>query len=268
MAAEDVTVYWRPNCSSCMRVKEYLARCGIAFRSVNVLEEPQALHELAAQGIRSIPVVQRGDGRYAYAQFLDDVADFLGHERPARSTLDAQAMCDRLQALLGATVRYARQLPGERVHEEIAGLGRPYGDFAFHVLRIAEAFVEATARGALRDAAIVVSIPAAMRAPGDLAAYGESVVAQLATWWRTSGASEDWQRTIHTDYGDRTLWDTFERSTWHAAQHVRQVMDLWRGIGIALDGPLGDEVFEGLPLPTLVSDDRPGARQGGTGWHG
>ena len=63
MAAEDVTVYWRPNCSSCMRVKEYLARCGIAFRSVNVLEEPQALHEQRAR-----------DARQAVLQVVEPVA--------------------------------------------------------------------------------------------------------------------------------------------------------------------------------------------------
>lgn len=254
MDADPLTVYWRPNCSSCMRLKEYLARQGIVFRSVNVLEDAAALPRLAQQGIRSIPVVQRGDGRFAYAQFLDDVAAFLGTPAPARSTLDARASAERLLVLLRASARYARQLPTERVHDEIAGLQRSYGDIAFHVFRIVEAFVAAARGGTLSDAMIVTSIPASLRTPDELAGYGERITALFAAWWDEHGARESWNRPIATDYGTKSLADTFERSTWHAAQHVRQLMSLWRELGIVLDGPLPDEAFDGLPLPVQVRD--------------
>jgi hypothetical protein len=41
----------------------------------------------------------------------------------------------------------------------------------------------------------------------------------------------------------------FERTAWHSAQHVRQLMALLERYGIAPDRPLTKEDFAGLPLP-------------------
>lgn len=254
MNADALTVYWRPDCSSCLRVKEYLAQRGIAYRSVNVLADPQALPQLAAHGIRSIPALQRADGRWVSAQFIDDVAAFLGTDAPARTTLDAGALAARLIELLRATERYVRQLTPEQMHRMIDGPQRSHGDVAFHVFRIAEAFVGTARAGVQRDAMIVMSIPPTLRTPAELAGYGGRIVALFADWWDQHGVHALWDRTIRTEHGDKSLREVFERSTWHAAQHVRQVMSLWRELGIELDAPLPGEVFDGLPLPSQVRD--------------
>jgi glutaredoxin len=36
----ELKVYWRPGCSSCVKVKEYLAREGVAFESIDVSARP------------------------------------------------------------------------------------------------------------------------------------------------------------------------------------------------------------------------------------
>jgi glutaredoxin len=58
--ASVIKAYWQPGCTSCLRMKEFLIRHGVAFVSVNVLEDKDAFAELAALGIRSVPIVRRG----------------------------------------------------------------------------------------------------------------------------------------------------------------------------------------------------------------
>ena len=57
--ASVIKAYWQPGCTSCLRMKEFLTKSGVAFVSVNVLEDKDAFAELAALGIRSVPIVRR-----------------------------------------------------------------------------------------------------------------------------------------------------------------------------------------------------------------
>ena len=76
---EDRTIkaYWQPGCTSCLRMKEFLTKHGIPFVSVNVLEDRDAFAELETLGIRSVPIVRRGDD-WANGQVLRDVARVAG----------------------------------------------------------------------------------------------------------------------------------------------------------------------------------------------
>ena len=75
----ELKVYWRPGCSSCVRVKEFLAGLNIPFESVNVSSRPEAMEELRALGVRTVPVVARGR-EFVFAQELADVSRFLGRK--------------------------------------------------------------------------------------------------------------------------------------------------------------------------------------------
>ena len=59
--AEPIKAYWQPGCTSCLRMKEFLTKHGVPFVSVNVLADKAALAELAELGIRSVPIVRRGN---------------------------------------------------------------------------------------------------------------------------------------------------------------------------------------------------------------
>ena len=75
-ATHGITVYWQPGCTSCLRTKEFLTAHGIAFRSVNVRTEAGALEELDRLGVRTVPVVSRGND-YVLAQDIDELARFV-----------------------------------------------------------------------------------------------------------------------------------------------------------------------------------------------
>jgi hypothetical protein len=41
-AETPIKAYWQPGCTSCLRMKEFLAKHGVPFISVNVLEDKGA----------------------------------------------------------------------------------------------------------------------------------------------------------------------------------------------------------------------------------
>src|ERR1051326_7349743 len=69
-----IKAYWQPGCTSCLRMKEFLTRHGVPFVSVNVLEDEEGFAELAALGLRTVPIVRRGTD-WANGQVLRDVLE-------------------------------------------------------------------------------------------------------------------------------------------------------------------------------------------------
>ena len=60
VASERVRVFWQPGCTSCLRTKEFLARNGVDFESINVHGNAAGMEELRKLGARSVPIVARG----------------------------------------------------------------------------------------------------------------------------------------------------------------------------------------------------------------
>jgi hypothetical protein len=57
---------------------------------------------------------------------------------------------------------------------------------------------------------------------------------------------------VQVYYGPQSGHDLLERTTWHAAQHLRQLYDLAGRLGITPPGPLPTAEFQGLPLPEAL----------------
>ena len=54
---------------------------------------------------------------------------------------------------------------------------------------------------------------------------------------------------IDVYYGPQSAHALLERTTWHAAQHLRQLYALADRLAITPPAPLPTETFAGLPLP-------------------
>src|SRR5712675_1703863 len=108
MDTQSLKVYWRPGCSSCVRVKEFLSNLDIEYESVNVSATPAAMDDLRALGVRTVPVVSRGKD-YVFAQELADVSEFIGRKVEFRR-LPAQELAPRWLHVLEAAQRYVMQL--------------------------------------------------------------------------------------------------------------------------------------------------------------
>jgi hypothetical protein len=82
----------------------------------------------------------------------------------------------------------------------------------------------------------------------EIARYGDDVIGRLQDWGRnlSDGSS---RQNVQTFYGAQTVHELLERSTWHSAQHARQLMHMLERYGISPDGPLVEKDLAGLPLP-------------------
>jgi hypothetical protein len=231
-----------------VKVKEFLSGLGIAYESVDVSARPEAMEELRAIGVRTVPVVARGRD-YVFAQELADVSRFVGRN-VAFQRLPAPALVDKWLNVLHAAQRHVMQLPQERLAERATpGRDRSVRSLAYHVYQVAEAFLEAVENG-VEDLTSVYDVPppASARTPGDIRAYGATVTGRLRRWW-AGVEDKSCSGTARTYYGVQPLHHLLERSTWHSAQHARQIMAVLERFGVEPDGPLTAQDYAGLPMP-------------------
>src|SRR3982074_3287217 len=172
---QPLKVYWRPGCSSCVRIKEFLTGLGVKYESINVSATPQAMEDLLAFGVRTVPVVARGK-EYVFAQELADVSQFVGRKVEFRR-MPAPALVERWVYVLGAAQRHVMQLPAARLGERATeGRDRSIRDLAYPVYQIPDAFLQALLDG--RDDLTAVynaPPPANVKTVADVRGYGSSV---------------------------------------------------------------------------------------------
>ena len=244
----DLRVYWRPGCSSCVKVKEFLTGLGVEFESIDVGARPQAMDELRELGVRSVPVVVRGR-EYVFAQALEDVSRFVGRDFvPQR--LAPEALVKKWLKVLAAAQRHALQLPRERLGSRATpGRDRSIRDLAYHVYQVPEAFLEAVEHGVEDLTAVYNALPPVDVKTGEqISSYGLEISKRLQRWWEKL-PDKSCRQAVKTYYGLRPLHELLERCTWHSAQHARQIVAVLEGFGIAPGAPLTAEDCAGLPMP-------------------
>jgi glutaredoxin/uncharacterized damage-inducible protein DinB len=245
---DALRVYWRPGCSSCVKVKEFLTNLGVDYESINVSARPEAMAELRELGVRTVPVVARGKD-YVFAQELADVSAFVGRKVDFQR-LPAHVLYDKWQKVLAAAQRHVLQIPPERLKERATeGRDRSIRDLAYHIYQVPDAFLQAIEDG-VQDLTSVYNTPppASVTRVEQIRDYGGSVSAGLERWWRRD-RSKATSAQLQTYYGEQPLHHVMERCTWHSAQHTRQIMAVLERFGIAPDGPLTAEDYSGLPMP-------------------
>ena len=248
MTQETLRVYWRPGCSSCVKVKEFLSNLGVEYESINVSARPEAMDELRELGVRTVPVVARGR-EHVFAHELADVSRFIGTQVDFRR-LDAAALMDKWLRVLGAAQRQAAQLPREQLAERATeGRDRSIRDLACHIYQVPEAFLEAVENG-VQDLTAVYNAPppAQVKTPEDIRAFGSRITKRLEDWW-TAQSDKTCRGTLKTYYGVQPLHHVLERCTWHSAQHARQIQAVLLKLGVEPAAPLGEKDYAGLPMP-------------------
>lgn len=199
-----------------------------------------------------MPVVARG-GSFVYAQIVGDVVEFLGLDAKTGPQLLPAELVRRLDLILAAAQRYTRQMPEDALERQLPERPRSYRVLLHHVFQIPNAFIDAMEGGALSYENMVSEPPSDMRTTEDIARFGEQVRRRVAAWWERL-ADRSGRQTVSTYYGAQPMHEVLERTTWHSAQHARQVMSLLEQQGIPPDRPLGAAELQGLPLPEKLWD--------------
>jgi hypothetical protein len=217
---------------------------------VNVLEDPAGMAELERLGVRSVPVLSRGD-QYTFGQSTRQIVDFLGLTEKSGPELSTDQLAARVTKFMDAALELIPLMPADRLDTHVPGRPRSYRTLAFHLFRVVDAFLDANENVTLVQA-MFREEPAADAGTDALVAYGTKVRDRFRAWWQAGDTAPS--KTLQTYYGPQSLHELMERTTWHSGQHVRQYMMLLEKEGVTHHRPLVAADFAKLPMPQNVWD--------------
>ena len=195
-------------------------------------------------------MVARG-GQFVFGQNLEDVAEFVGLHGTGHTPLPPEELTGKWRTVLRAAQRLMRQMPDARINElVIENRPRSIRLMGHHVFRIGEAYLE-TAVDGVEYATQLANVPpkdGTFTTGGEIALYGDTVIARIDKWWNEL-ADKSCQQKVKTFFGMQPLHMLYERSTWHSAQHTRQLAAVLERFGIEPNGRLTSAELAGLPLP-------------------
>jgi hypothetical protein len=217
---------------------------------VDVLNDASGRERLLKLGVRNVPVVAKGD-QFVFGQNLEEVAEFVGLQGTGHTPLPPDQLVEKWIHVLRAAQRYVRQLPDNAMNERvIPNRDRPIRLLAHHVFRIGEAFLE-SATGGVEYSIQHATIPPAegtCTTGLEIAQYGEQVIQRLEAWWARL-EDKSCSEKLRTFFGPQPMHQLLERSTWHSAQHARQLTAVLERYDIEPDRRLTSDDLRGLPLP-------------------
>ena len=200
--------------------------------------------------MRNVPVVARGE-QFVFGQNLEDVAEFVGLQGTGHQPLPPEQLIGKWIDVLRTAQGLIRQLPDAALNERVvANRDRSIRLMCHHVFRVGEAFLESVVDG-VEYAVQLANVPpeeGTFTTGDEIARYGESVIARLQQWWDKLD-DKTCQQKVKTFFGMQPIYMLYERSTWHSAQHARQLTAVLEDRGIEPKARLKPETLAGLPLP-------------------
>ena len=213
-------------------------------------DNPAALEELKRLGVPRVPAVAVGD-RVVHGWNPAGYAELVGVTYKPAVKLSPAVLAARLDRILESTEALVRLIPDDRMEWTPPERNRPLADLSYHVFRLSLGFIEAVDRGTFPGTVHAETAPVDLRTGEGLARYGALVRARLSGWFAGAGGDE-FTRTIEAYWGPIGAHDMLERTTWHAAQHLRQLYILAGRIGVTPSAPEPVAAYEDLPLPAAI----------------
>ena len=214
---------------------------------MNVDQVAGSLDELAAAGVARVPALL-ANGRVAHGWNPPAYAELLGVSYRAVEKMSPKELAQRLDLVLETTERLMADLPMDALDYKAPERDRTMRDLGYHVFRLSLAFVDAMDLDDFPQHWLNSNAPPEMVEGTDVARYGALVRARIAGWFDGASAGE-FDRTVAVYYGPQPAHELLERTTWHAAQHLRQLYAVVGDLGITPARPLPEGIFDRLPMP-------------------
>jgi hypothetical protein len=177
------------------------------------------------------------------------LAQLVGVDYQQAGRLAPDELARRLDRVLAAAQRVVLQVPAGGLETKGPGRDRTMRQLAYHVFRLSLAFRDAREQGVFPESWLLDDPPASIGDATDIARYGDEVRGRLREWF----ARPEWcDGAVETYYGKQTSHELMERTTWHAAQHLRQLYWLLERMNVTPERPLEAADFQGLPIPRDV----------------
>ncbi len=183
---------------------------------------------------------------------LDRVGALVGLEHDDTPELSPAELVARLDHILETALGLAGQIPADHLGDILPHRDRTYLALVNHLVEIAVGFRQVT-NGAPLDPARAAATPTTERTLAELGERCRTTRSEVAAWWATTD-DPTCSGMVETFAGDQDLHRVLERTTWHCAQHTRQLAMVLELLGIAPDAALGPDDLAGLPVPRDVWD--------------
>ena len=203
---------------------------------------------LARFGIPRAPAVIVGD-QAVHGWNPQGVAELVGVDYDGSDKLSGEQLVERLDTILVAAQRAVRQIPQAHLGFKWPGRDRTIRQLGYHIFRVALSYRDTREQGKLEEFWFGENPADDIVDGDDVARYGEAVRKRVNEWLQRDDALEG---MCDTYYGPQAATELFERTVWHAAQHLRQVYVVLEHLGITPDQPLTEADYKGLPLPDSI----------------
>ena len=194
-----------------------------------------------------MPIVAVGD-QAVHGVDLRQVASLVGLDYDSKPTLSPTELRTRQSTFLSILERAIDFIPDFAQEMKIPGRDRTVWNLVEHMCEIAAVYQRVAAGVSKFDALAA-----------DAEVTGKSTHTQLHSNIKGLSAklsveTHDYERSIETYFGYASLHYVLERSTWHIAQHLRQLASLMREIDTSIMPEIEAELLDGLPIPIEVWD--------------
>ena len=218
------------------------------FDGFDVENEPERKRDLEPFGGVRVPATIF-EGKIVHGWNPKALAELVHVEWREQEVLPPVELARKLDMVLAATQRAMRQIPREHLGMKKEGRDRTVHQLGFHIFRLSAGFVDTREQGHLGSNVYEERAPAEMADGEAVARYGEGVRARIAEYVKRPGWCDG---SVSTYYGPQPTHAFMERTTWHAAQHLRQVYWFLEQMKVRADAPLTDADLAGLPFPREV----------------
>ena len=218
------------------------------FEAIDTEATPEAMQVLAKFGIPRAPAVIVGE-QAVHGWNPQGVADLVGVKYDDAETLSCEQMAERLDRILEAAQRAVRQIPCEHLGFKWPGRNRTIRQLGYHIFRVALSYRDTREQGMLQEYWFGENPLDDIQDGEAVARYGDTVRQRVTEWLQRDDAYDG---MCETYYGPQAAPELFERTVWHAAQHLRQVYVMLETLGVTPDRPLTEVDYTGLPLPDSI----------------
>lgn len=136
-----------------------------------------------------------------------------------------------LDRILAAGERMIAPVPEEQMDHVPRPDDRSVRDLAYHLFRLSVAFADAMDRGRLPDEWLQERAPRDLGEGRAIARYGALARGRLGGWFEGAGPGE-YSRVIEVYDGPQRGHELLERTTRHAARHLRELHAILEEIGL------------------------------------
>jgi hypothetical protein len=260
-------LYWVHGCSSCLRMKEFVDKLGVLYRSKDVTAHPEYAERPESLGLR-IPSAVLGDEGVAGID-LEGIARLIGVDYAAPAILSPGVLKIKYDEISAVVVELVDQVPEEDFDIRIEELGRTVRALMLHIVIIMRGFVAIEETNVFTDGWDFMPAYVGWHERLTGGTVSKEALIELAvisrtaldTWWQRVGFDDSFDRVVESKKKDQTSYWTlhtaFERAVWHTAQHTRQLQFiLGEKFGLEPRVRLSGDVLLGLPLPdALYAED-------------